>query len=185
MTADVGTLMDEALQLAQALDAARLAPWLRIATAHNLHLEDAQQTLTLTRAALRVRVDFAAEQTTITMAIPDLPAGLLITAGSTPSAIRLGDPVLDGMISAHGDNEDAIRSLLRDDDMRGELLAVLHAWPDSTITASGIRLVLPTTTGADFDARLDEITALSARIAAHSEAVKTDQRRAIIPQPTN
>ncbi|MFT5680028.1 MAG: hypothetical protein ACI8RZ_000933 [Myxococcota bacterium] len=186
LSVGVDRMLDDVLQLVAALDGAPLAPWQAVSSRLSLNLIDqgSRANLSGTHRGQRVvlSVNLAARQTIIDVPITGLPSGLSITAGKKSDAIRLGDPVLDGMVSATGRNPDAIRTLLRDDDLRGELLSVIHAWPGSAVTPRGVRLIMPGAAAEGLDARLEEATTLAATLTRRVEA--TSRPAAAVRQPT-
>lgn len=177
----VESMLEEAVKLARSLDNARLSPWQAAASRHNLELRDQVSRITLSGTHrgrhVVINADLRGNATFIDVPVTGLPAGLSITRGKDPAGVRLGDPVLDGMITVKGRNPDALRALLRDDDLRGELLAVVHAWPGSAVVREGVRLCLPGAAAEGLEARLEEATALASRLSARLEAAEKQRQR--------
>ncbi len=73
--------------------------------------------------------------------------------------LRVGSPVLDGLICARGD-EAAVPALLRSPGLAGPLLAVVHAWPGSTVDARQVTLRYPDAMGRELEERCVEVIAL-------------------------
>ena len=169
LSADLGEMLDDTIMMAAALDDARIRPWQDIASRLALVLSDSRRRVTLTGShrgrQVFLSVNFAANRTIIDVPVTGLPAQLTITKGDKLDAIQLGDPILDGTLSVTGSDPEAIRALLRDDTLRGELLAVLHAWPGSQLTPKGVQLVMPGAAAVDLEARLEETTALASTLA--------------------
>ena len=107
------------------------------------------------------------------MPIQGLPPGLSVSAKQQSDGIRLGDPVLDGMVTVRGQDPERIRSLLRSDELRGVLLAVVHAWPGSSVTHQGVRLRMPGSCAVGLDARLEEATTLARLLSERSATPST------------
>lgn len=102
-----------------------------------------------------------------------MPAGLSVVNRGTARGLRLGSPVLDGLVCAQGDREAAV--LLRDPELAGPLLAVVHAWPGSFVDTRQVTLRCPDAMGRALEARCAEVIALvialrqaSARAAEHT-----------------
>ncbi len=178
---ELSEVLDGTVRLAAALDSARLTPWRAVCGRLGLSLTDEGRRLILSGShrgrRVILTVDLAASRTYIDVPVDGLPAGLAITAERRDDAIRLSDPVLDGMVSVTGGAPDALRALLRDDDLRGELLSVVHAWPGSEVRSEGVRLVMPGSAAQGLDARLEEATTLAARLTARLDAARKTASR--------
>jgi hypothetical protein len=170
---NLSDILDDVIMMTAALDDALIRPWQDIASRLVLVLSDSRRRVTLTGShrerQVFLSVNLAANRTIIDVPVTGLPAQLTITKGDKPGAVRLGDPILDGMVSVTGNEPDAIRALLRDDILRGELLAVVHAWPGSQITPKGIKLVMPGSAAVDLEARLEETTTLASTLTRRLE----------------
>lgn len=167
MTDSIDLLVSDALRIAQAMDMARLRPWQELAHQLGLSLSEQLDRIVLSGEhrghTIKLTVDLKQDTSTITLPLSGMPAGLSVVA-STEAGIKLGDPILDGMLTVGGSNPDAVRMLLLDDELRGVLLAVVHAWPGASVNASRIRLPLPHTDTTDLAARLEEVTTLASRL---------------------
>lgn len=186
VSAGVGAMLDDVLKMVAALDGARLTPWQAVSSRLGLSLSDDRRRASLTGThrgrQVILSVSFEASRTVIDVPVTGLPPGLTITKGKKPDAIRLGDPVLDGMIAATGRDPDAIRELLRDDSLRGELLSVIHAWPGSQVVSRGVRLVMPGAAAKGLEARLEEATTLATSLSRRLE--EQQKRRTAVRQVT-
>ena len=167
MTESIAQLLSDALRIAETLDTARIRPWQDAAQQLNLALSERDTRLVLSGEhrghTLKISADLKADTTTITLPLSGMPAGLSLVAGSK-GGLTLGDPILDGMLTVSGHNPEAVRMLLQDDELRGVLLAVIHAWPGSSVTANRIMLSLPTTATEGLQERLEEVTTLASRL---------------------
>jgi hypothetical protein len=109
-------------------------------------------------------------RTRIRVEVPDLPAGfrcLIRREGDAPW-IDLSDPILDRLVRVTADDPSAAARLLDDDELRGDLLAVVHGHPGSTIAEGQVRLIvdgIPLGTPAEgvgeLDILVDEALALA------------------------
>lgn len=182
MTDSIDVLVNDALNIAAVMEAARVRPWQDAANVLKLSLREQNDRLILSGEhrthAIEIATDLKQDTTTITLPLSGMPAGLSVTAGSEAAGLTLGDPILDGMVTVSGNNPDAVRMLLKDDELRGVLLAVVHAWPGSSVTASRIRLALPTTDTTDLPARLEEVTTLASRLMRPDWYAPSGQRAA-------
>ena len=167
MTDSIDQLVSDALHIAEAMDSARMRPWQEAAHQQKLSLSEQSDRLILSGEhrghTIKITVDLKQDTTTITLPLSGMPAGLSVVA-STEAGIKLGDPILDGMLTVLGSNPETVRMLLLDDELRGVLLAVVHAWPGASVNASRIRLPLPHTDATDLAARLEEVTTLASRL---------------------
>ena len=82
--------------------------------------------------------------------------------------IKVGSPVLDGLIFAEGAPQTT--HLLRDPELAGALLAVVHAWPGSAVDTRHVTLRYPDTLGRQLEERCEEVVMLV-------EAIRTARDR--------
>ncbi|MFT5680414.1 MAG: hypothetical protein ACI8RZ_001320 [Myxococcota bacterium] len=89
-----------------------------------------------------------------------MPPGLSVVHRSRTgeAGLRVGSPVLDGLICAAGGAE--ATALLQDPDLAGALLAVVHAWPGSFVDVRQVTLRYPDAMGRSLEARCLEVIAL-------------------------
>lgn len=85
--------------------------------------------------------------------------------GAAPGVI-VGSPILDGLVDVSGDPSAA--AVLQDPDLTAALLAVIHAWPRSTIDERYVTLRSPDAMGRQLEDRCQEVIALveALRVAA-------------------
>ncbi|MDG1483144.1 MAG: hypothetical protein P8R54_26380 [Myxococcota bacterium] len=102
-----------------------------------------------------------------------MPAGLSVINRGTARVrgLRVGSPVLDGLVCVQGGLEAAV--LLRDPDLAGPLLAVVHAWPGSLVDTRQVTLRCPDAMGRALEARCAEVIALV--VALRQAAARTVQ----------
>ena len=179
--APVEEMIAGVVKLARALDDARLRPWQDLAARHGLTLHDEGEVLRLSGALhgqpIALHINLQHSTAHISAPITGLPEGLLVTADRTGDTLRLGDPILDGMVSVAGEDAEAIRALLRDDDLRGALLAVVHG-AGGVVRADGVSLEAVGAIGEDVEARMVEVSALAARLCARLQDRPAHTQRA-------
>ena len=191
VTDDIGRLMEQALSIARQLSEARMRPWndlvrrhpdLALSTPDRAHIALAGQTADGLHVQAAARLD--AGRTRLTVAVPaDLPPGLVIAAGDRPGGVRLGDPVLDGMVSVSGAPAEVLRPLLLDDELRGELLAVVHAFPGSRVSGNSVVLNLPVASTLELADRLEDACRLARALARRVEAATSSPQAQRFMQP--
>ncbi len=147
---DVAERLQLALDVARDLERAALAPWNTVAETYGLTVSlpgggevllEGDLHLGLLRARSLPREQELHTEVRLQFRQP-LATPLRVIAADHADApgIRLGDPVLDGHITAHGADPEAIRRLLRREALRGPLLAILHAHPGSVLTQEALVL---------------------------------------------
>ena len=177
--AGLEALTQEAITLAAELDRARVRGSLEAAERLSLSVKERKNTLrmlgTYREQTVEVSVDLRRDTTTITVPLSGLPQQFSVVAGKQADAVRLGDPILDGMVSVRTEHPEQIAALLRDDALRGVLLAVVHAWPKSTVTNKSITLRLPHVRSSELETRLEEVTTLAAGLTRARPAQTTSR----------
>lgn len=164
--ADVVELYERAVAIARQLAHSRAAPWRATAAQTGLDLVEQPFSWYLTGHMEGVTVDVlgqpASARTTITVPMPPgLPPGLHITRGTSD----LGDVLLDRMVDARGADREALRSLLAQDGIREDLLAVVHAHPGSVVTADTIVVELPAFSDPELPTHIHDAVTLARRFA--------------------
>jgi len=185
---EAAALLPTALNIATALSAARLRPWQRLAAAHGLSLEVQRSTIQLSGQvdgmALSAHANTAAGHATVEVTVPaTLPASLRVVSGRAAGAVKLGDPVLDGMVSATGAPIAVLRSLLRDDALRGDLLSVVHAFPGSRVEGRRVLLSLPYASSLELESAVADACRLAAALGQRAETLSETPPVATRPQP--
>ncbi len=103
--------------------------------------------------AVRVVVPGLDERLALHVTVPEF-------GGAQPS-LALGDPIVDRLLYVHGNDADAVAALLRDDDLRAELLEVVHGHPGSAVRHGAVLLAVPGYDLSGVDHRLDLALALA------------------------
>ena len=188
--AELEDLVQDIITLAAELDRGRVRDSLEVAEQLSLSVEKRSNMLwmhgTHREQTVEVAVNLHHDTTTITVPLSGLPQQFSIVAGKQADAVRLGDPILDGMVSVRTEHPEQIAALLRDDALRGVLLAVVHAWPKSTVTNEHITLHLPHVRSSELEARLEEVTTLAAgltRARPTQDAQRAAQRKTVREGP--
>lgn len=184
---EIHALLSQALKIARAFDAARLAPWQHLARTHGLQLEVGRHNIiasgTIDGLEVRARGVPQPGRTEISVRIPaPMPTKMRVVSGEQPGAVPLGDPILDGMISASGAPAEALRALLCGDGMRGELLSVLHAFPASRVADNTVELVMPVGSVGDLGERVRDACRLATALAAQAQQQPQPQGSAVAQQ---
>ncbi len=119
--------------------------------------------------AVRVRYheDKGPAHTAIRVRVPGLDAlGLHVSlaeyTGASPR-LELGDPILDRLLPVHGRDPETIRILLRDDDLRAELLEVVHGHPGSAVVRGTVLMAVPGFASDRLDEMVDRALSLAKR----------------------
>ncbi len=164
-------LLDDGLGLARQWRAAILEPWLAVTRRWQLSHRSEGSVHTLEGEVgpllLSVRVDPTLDRgpkTRIRLSLPEpLPGGLGLRVkppgGSEGSGIGLGDPVLDSLLAATAHDAERARRFVREadpsDDLHGKLLAVLHAWPKSSLGEQAVHLNAETCAAGDLERQIE------------------------------
>lgn len=153
LTADLHRRVTQTTTLATALERAPGRPFLRLAERlgwERPELPGGPWTGgDLGPLAVRVRYieDKGPAHTAVRVKVPGLDRlGLHVSledyAGSVPR-LDLGDPIVDRLLHVYGKDGDAVRILLRDDDLRAELLEVVHGHPGSAVVRGTVLMAVP------------------------------------------
>ncbi len=174
-------MIDTAQGLAASLARARLGPWHRFADQYGLTFREQGGRFELDGEfrglplSVRAGTSGGSQRSVFRVRIPrTMPAGFRITAGD--GGIALGDPVLDPYLRIDGDDPDAVERLFGNadmDEMRGDLLSVLHAFPRSRVEDGEVVLI---TDGVPVD-RLEELANEAVRLAQALGAAAGEKRR--------
>lgn len=168
----------EGVSLAKALGEAVQAPWLALGARFGLQVEGEGGGVDLSgevegmRVQVRVQVGRAdaGPQTVVRITLPEgLPRmGISLATRGEDAApgLRLGDPVLDGLVKVEARDEQAARALFAGPeaaaaDLHGKLLAVVHGRPGSVVSGQELRVVGPGATAAHAAVLIDEGLALA------------------------
>lgn len=175
---EIYALLSQALDTAVALDQARVRPWQHLATKHDLQLEVGRQNITAAGTVdgfvVEARGVLQPGRTVIKVRLPEaVPAGLKVVSGDKAGAVALGDPILDGMISASGAPPETLRALLRGDALRGELLAVLHAFPSSRVSGGVVEMVLPVGSTMALEERVRDACRLARALSEQAKKARS------------
>ncbi|NOY27892.1 MAG: hypothetical protein GXP62_18670, partial [Oligoflexia bacterium] len=189
-----------AVALAKALGAAVQQPWMDLAERTGLALRQVDGgvqfdgSLDGLRVAGRVLLGRSdpGTHTTVRVTLPATMPAMGISLldrthlrGDRPDAdlgLRLGDPVLDGLIRVDARQPDKARALLTgpialETDLHGKLLAVVHGHPGSVVTSREVRVVSPGATaehaGELVDLALDLARALCTALSAAEAAARS------------
>ncbi len=106
----------------------------------------------------------------------DLPHSLRVRRrrdGDERRFPRLGDPILDRMVTYQGKELTLARQLLCHDDVRAPLLEVVHGMEGSWIGARGVALVAPGQCREDLVALVRQAAELAELLAARARALDT------------
>jgi hypothetical protein len=164
-------LLEEGIELAGQWRAAFLEPWLAVTRRWRLTHRSEGSVHSLEGEVgpllLSVRVDPRVERgpkTRIRLSLPEpLPGGLGLRArpaGQREGAgIGLGDPVLDSLLAATARDAERARRFIREadpgEDLHGKLLAVLHAWPLSTVGEQAVHLNAETCAAGELERQIE------------------------------
>lgn len=189
-----------AVALAKALGAAVQFPWMELAertglalrqTGGGVRFDGSVDGLRVAGRVLLGRSDPGTHTTvrvTLPATMPAMGISLLDRTqlrGDRPDAdlgLRLGDPVLDGLIRVDAREPDRARALLTgpialETDLHGKLLAAIHGHPGSVVTSREVRVVSPGSTaehaGELIDQALDLARALCTALSAAEAAAES------------
>jgi hypothetical protein len=171
----------EGAALAEALAEAVQAPWTRLGARFGLEVEGTTGGVELRGEVAGLRVEARAQvgrsdagpQTVVRFTLPEgLPRmGVSLSErggerGGESPGIRLGDPVLDGLVKVEARDEQAARALLTGPaaqaaDLHGKLLAIIHGRPGSVLSGRELRVKGPGATADHVGALIDEGLALA------------------------
>lgn len=167
----------EGAALAEALAEAVQAPWAALAARTGLVLEGSGGGVDLRGEIDGLRVEARAQvgrgdagpQTVVRITLPEgLPRmGISLSErGGESGGLRLGDPVLDGLVKVEARDDQAARALLTGPvaqaaDLHGKLLAVIHGRPGSVLSGRELRVLGPGATADHVGALIDEGLALA------------------------
>lgn len=145
-------------RLSELLDAEN-RHWRQAAEAHNLQLIAHLPHAHLAGRGLSVHLLEDPLRTTI-VATLGLPFPLTVAHRKSSDAPGIGNPILDMLLSVESPCMPKARALLDDERLTESLLAVLHRWPDSTLTETRLVLVAPGRLTDGLAEALDEVQAL-------------------------
>ncbi len=151
---DVGEKVTAAVGLARALECSVWTPFEQLGEAHGFQLRMRRD-----RAEVRGRTDDRLDvrvlgqlarkggaATTIRVEVPWLPEELRVAyrdVGGEPGNVEFTDPIMGRLLAVEAEDPDAARQLLQDDDIRADLLAVVHGHPASTVANGQVMLEVP------------------------------------------
>ena len=175
--------------LRRALLQAQAPIWARLAQKQGWHMDfDASKTLPIlagtldgvafratlrkTQEGLQTRITSIAVPATLALELPGLRV-VHLDHGQGPSA-ELHHPIAGSMIHATGAALPALRALVNDAQVFGALMAVVHAYPGSSLSGSRIEVLV------DRDLKLELMTAIQA-VASLSKALQAHYTPA--PEP--
>lgn len=146
--------VERARAIARGLEWSWLGPWQRVGRARGLRLED--QELEGHIDGIEVEVEVQGGSTVIVAEAPlrQLSAVHKDLAEQLPEARPTGLPVLD-LCVAVATSEPVEEELVE------TLLKVVHAWPGSSVSPRGVRLVIPGVVTEGLGERIDEAVALA------------------------
>ncbi len=173
---DLRERIEHAMELATALADVSGAPWLKAVERFGLTLRREGRRLVLEGdrpwGSLRVvtRVDLEPLPTRLTARFdralgPAFSVTSLVDRSIDPG-IRLGDPILDGMIAVSSRHPVATQALLSHASLRGPLLAVVHAFPMSRVGEREIILHLDALDPDTLDERIQDVIDLAEVLTA-------------------
>lgn len=157
-----------AVRLARALEQAVRGPWTRLAADRGLAVAPDGDLLSGRVDGIALTVRFVAADPGRTDVVatfhPALPLGSVLgPAGS--GSVRLGDPVLDGMIGVATPEPEALAERIARDEVRGLVLEVVHGHPGSEVAGDTVRLAVPGRLRAELGAKVDLALALAGALA--------------------
>lgn len=159
------SLIHAGVQCARSLAEARSAP-LRSLAALGLTVGLHRAHGTVEGRAVEVDIDFLEGVTTIRSPLdPGLPHPGLIRRGTS----ALEDPILSRMITIDGPHVERWADLLSDEDLRDDLLTVVHGHPGSTVDASAVTLRLASASDPSLAERVHDAVRLAASLTRVSE----------------
>jgi len=154
--------INDCIALAQAIDASEHEIWSGFSTAHGLGIHHTKGALALRGFvdSHKVRIQMVDQSTQIMVHIGDYwPQNLRILPGKHPNAIPTYNPILDPLISVVGMAQTPFR--FSSTDLAENLLAVLHAYPKSSVSNGMVCLVFPGQEADDLGAPLHDALALA------------------------
>jgi hypothetical protein len=174
-------LLERAAELAQRLTDARLRPWREASERCGMTMELSHDEVTLQGDiegfTVHIRGDLKQGSTVVRVrCAPGLPAGLLVTEGEGGG---LGDPILDRMVQVQAQNLADARPILLDEHVHGDLLAVVHAYPGSSLTQDHIDMALPWATSSALLDRIDDAVKLGVSLRS---ACQNRSNRGVAPR---
>ncbi len=165
---EFGPRVDQVVALAKALAGSTGRAARQLAEDYDLEVLETRGQI-LTRGTYRgfpllVRTERPADgqafRTTIQAGVPSpLPANLHIErigAAGANNGLHLGDPILDATVVVQGQDRDAIAELLCDDDLRGDLLAVVHGHEGSYVKGQVVVLRVSSLTKDSLEGLVEE-----------------------------
>jgi len=134
-----------ATRLAQALHVACEGRWIDLAVRHRLKVRGDVMKGKIDGVQMRIELLKAPRRTQITADLPaSLPAKTKIAHAALKAGdAKLGDPIMDSMLSIQTSDADALAALLCNDRARGALLQIVHGFEGSVVTSNRIRLEAP------------------------------------------
>lgn len=174
LTADLHRRVTQTTTLATALERAPGRPFRALAERLGWETPElpggpwAGGTLGELTVRVRYREGKGPPHTVVRVQVPGLDRlGLYVSledyAGAAPR-LELGDPIVDRLLHVHGTDEEAVRTLLRGDDLRAELLEVVHGHAGSAVARGAVMLAVPGFASDRLEELLDRAVALAERL---------------------
>ena len=185
---EVRGMLRTVVAISRALADARLRPWQALTVQHpglSIALRDTRLLLEgqAEGVAVHGRADLRLGRTELRVEVPaSLPPGLVVSSGRLEGALKLGDPVLDSAVSVRGASSEAVRALLRDDALRGDLLSVLHAWPGSRIENNSVVMLIPSASPPALAEHLRDALLLAHHLARRADPQVSAAAQRVPPQ---
>jgi len=169
--ADFMRALEEAVATARTQDDALEVPWSSLARLHSLTFSSLRGECTLRGEidghTVRIGTHSDPVETILRVKIgTPWPDALLIQSrGDGDSATATtGNPILDALVTISAPDEAAIQAVLRDPDVVGDLLAVLHPYPRSSVVGGFVQMHCPDRLRGALPDRLADVMQLARRL---------------------
>ena len=160
--AELHRLIDQAVALSQSANEARVACWRSLGERDGLELTwdglTARATGVFEGYAVTLAGDPKRGQTMIVAELKErYPPGFRVEKGTCD----LGDPILDRMVSVDGADVEDLRRLMDDDDLREDLLTVVHGFEGSWVDHDKVTMRMWAFTDGDLEERVRDAVRLA------------------------
>ena len=163
-------LINDCVALAEAIDTSEHTAWEGLSATYGLAIHCVNGLLTLRGFvdAHKVRIQFVEQDTHILVTIGDAwPDAMRILPGTRPNAIPTHNPILDPLMSVVGPRNTSLN--FTSPKLAENLLAVLHAYPDSSVFSKQVCLVYPGQQAKELDVPLQDALSLAKLLKSLTE----------------
>lgn len=140
----VGVRLKEAVDLVHALAGAGQGAWRAVAELHGLAINPAATLISGDVDGIGLRIELDSDRRTwVRASLPQpLPAGTRIVHKDRGSGdVRLGDPILDTLVSVRTGAPEVLAARISRDEVRGPLLELVHGMPGAEVRSNELVFV--------------------------------------------